>query len=89
MNLSSTRNHLLLVASGQATPLQVPEGPMKTDDRNACRAGGTVQPTQDATRTLASEGALGNAAYRDAGCKASTAADEGRLGSSGRRSMDL
>lgn len=62
---------------------------MKLDDRSACQVVGIVQPIQDATRTLAFAGDLDNAAYRGEGYRASTAADEGRLGSSGRRSMDL
>lgn len=62
---------------------------MKLGGHSACQAEHTVQPTQDATHTLASAGDLGSAAYRDEGYKANTAAGEGRLGSSEQQSMDL
>lgn len=81
--------HLQSVVFVPATPLRALEDPKRLDDHSACQAERTGQPTQDAARTSAFAGVLGNAAYRDEGYRASTAADEGRLGSSGRRSMDL
>ena len=77
------------MVSGQAIPLLVPGVPTTLDDRSACQVEGTVQPIQDAPRTSAFAGGLGNAAYRDEVCRASTAAGGGTLGSSGRQSMDL
>ena len=73
---------------GHRLPLVV-EDPTMLDDRSACQAEGIDQPIQDAPRTLAFAGGLGNAAYRGEVCRASTAAGEGRLGSSVRQSMDL
>lgn len=62
---------------------------MKLGAHSAYQAAHTAQPTRDATHTLASVGVLDSAAYRDEGYKASTAADEGRLGSSEQQSMDF
>lgn len=84
-----TESNSLSVAFEQAIPLLAQEGPTKRDVRNACLAGRTVQPTQDVVHTLEFADVLGSAAYRGEGYRASTAADEGRLGSSEQQSMDL
>lgn len=83
------RRNLQSVAFERVIPWLVPEDPMKLGDHSACQVERIAQPTQDATHTLASAGVLGSAAYRDEGYKASTAADEGRLGSFEQQSMDL
>lgn len=89
MSIQWTKDDRQSVVFVLATPLRALEDPKRLDDRSACQAERTGQPTQDAARTSAFAGVLGNAAYRDEGYRASTAADEGRLGSSGRRSMDF
>ena len=80
---------LQLVVFARVKPLLALEDPMKLGGHNACQAERTVRPTQDAAHTLASAGVPGSAAYRGEGYRASTAVDEGMLGSSEQQSMDL
>jgi hypothetical protein len=72
--------HLLLVGAVPAIPWLAQGGPTTRGAHSAYQAGGIALPIQVATRTWASEGALGSAAYRGEVCKESTAAGGGRLG---------
>ena len=82
--------YLQLAAAGQAKPLQAQEV-LKSQDGSACLVEGNALPIQGARGSPWEFGAdPDNAACRGGVCRASTAAgDSHKLGSSGRRLMDL
>ena len=77
------------VVVGQEKPWQVPEDRRTEHIHGAYQVEDSGRPIQAAMRTWGFEVAPGSAACRGVVCKASTAAGEDRLGSSGRQLMDL